>query len=133
MSVTQRLSVALHERSAWQWLASIAQRGARTGALALQRHVLRRRFIEKRIYNYRLLLDADDPGIGSQLLRRASRELEQKFVVENTLRPGMVAFDLGANVGYYTVMMAKLVGPNGRVYAVEPFPQSFGLLTENVR
>lgn len=133
MSVTRQLSAALHERSAWQWLAKIAQRGVQTGSLALQRHLLRRRFIEKRIYDYRLLLDADDPGIGSQLLKRASREPEQKFIVESTLQPGMVAFDLGANVGYYTVMMAKLVGANGRVFAVEPFPESFRLLAENVR
>lgn len=133
MSVTQRLSAALHERSAWQWLAKLAQRGAHTSSFALQRHVLRRRFIEKRIYDYRLLLDAEDPGIGRQLLRRASREPEQKFIVESSLRPGMVAFDLGANVGYYTVMMAKLVGASGRVYAVEPFPANFRMLAENVR
>ncbi|HEY0684848.1 MAG TPA: FkbM family methyltransferase [Steroidobacter sp.] len=133
MSVARRLSAALHERSALQLLATFAQRGARTSSLALQRHLLRRRFIEKRIHDYRLLLDADDPGIGRQLLSRAGREPEQKFIVESTLRPGMVAFDLGANVGYYTVMMAKLVGASGRVHAVEPFPQSFRLLAENVR
>jgi FkbM family methyltransferase len=45
----------------------------------------------------------------------------------------MTAFDLGANVGYYTVMMAKRVGTCGCVYAVEPSPQSFGLLVRNVR
>lgn len=133
MSVARRLSAALHERSAWQLLANVAQRGAQTSLLALQRHLLGRRFIEKRIHDYRLLLDADDPGIGSQLLRRGGREPEQTFVVKGTLRPGMVAFDLGANVGYYTVMMAKLVGARGRVYAVEPFPENFRLLAENVR
>ncbi|MBM0106328.1 FkbM family methyltransferase [Steroidobacter sp. S1-65] len=133
MSVTQRLSAALHEHGAWQLLATIAQRGAQTSSLALQRHLLGRRFIEKRIHDYRLLLDADDPGIGRQLLTRAGREPEQAFIVERTLAPGKVAFDLGANVGYYTIMMAKLVGAGGRVYAVEPFPQSYDLLEENVR
>jgi len=133
MSVTRRMSAALHERSAWQWLATLVQRGARNSSLALQRYLLRRRFIEKRIHDYRLLLDADDPGIGTQLLRRASREPEQKYLIESTLRPGMVALDLGANVGYYTVMMAKLVGANGHIHAVEPFPENFRLLAENVR
>jgi FkbM family methyltransferase len=80
-----------------------------------------------------LLLDADDPGLSRELLDRGSREPEQKFIVERLLRPGMVAFDLGANLGYYTVMMAKLVSQRGAVYAVEPFPDSFRLLDENIR
>lgn len=133
MSVTQRLAAALHEHGAWRLVTKIAHFGANSSSLALQRHLLGRRYIEKRIHDYRLLLDADDPGIGRQLLTRAAREPEQAFVVERTLGPGKVAFDLGANVGYYTVMMAKLVGASGRVYAVEPFPRSFGLLQENVR
>ena len=79
------------------------------------------------------MLDSDDPGISRQLLRYGAREPEQKFIIESTLKPGMVAFDLGANLGYYTVMMARLAGERGRVYAVEPFPDNFRLLGENVR
>jgi FkbM family methyltransferase len=117
-------------------LAGLARRAARRarnlGILAWQRHVLRRRFFEKRIYDYRLLLDADDPGISRQLARLGERELEQKFLLERELLPGMRAFDLGANIGYYTVMMGRLVGPAGRVHAVEPVPQNFDLLARNV-
>ncbi len=40
------------------------------------------------------------------------------------IRPGYVVYDLGANVGFYTVLCARLVGPRGRVIAVEPFPAS---------
>jgi FkbM family methyltransferase len=109
-----------------------ARRGGNLGILAWQRHVLRRRFFEKRIYDYRLLLDADDPGISRQLIRLGERELEQKFLLERELRPGMHAFDLGGNIGYYTVMMGRLVGPNGRVHAVEPVPENFDLLKRNV-
>jgi FkbM family methyltransferase len=133
VTVTQRLSAALDGRNVRQLLSELARRGGHWGYRALQRHVLRRRFIEKRIYDYRLVLDSDDPGISSQLLRRGAREPEQKFVIESTLKPGSVAFDLGANLGYYTVMMARLVGDSGRVCAVEPFPASFRLLGENVR
>jgi FkbM family methyltransferase len=109
-----------------------ARRGRNLGTLAWQRHVLGRRFFEKRIYDYRLVLDADDPGISRQLIRLGERELEQKFLIERELRPGMRAFDLGANIGYYTVMMGRLVGPAGRVYAVEPVPANFDLLRRNV-
>jgi FkbM family methyltransferase len=100
--------------------------------LAWQRHVLGRRIFEKRIYDYRLFLDADDPGISRQLIRLGEREPEQKFILERELEPGMQVLDLGANIGYYTVMMARLVGPQGRVYAVEPFPDNFDLLSRNV-
>jgi len=133
VTVTQRLSAALDERSVAQLLAELAERGGHWAYRALHRHVLRRRFIEKRIYDYRLVLDSDDSGLSSQLLRRGAREPEQKFLIESTLQPGMVAFDLGANLGYYSIMMARLVGESGRVYAVEPFPASFRLLGENIR
>lgn len=130
--VARRLSAALQGRNVLQLLSEVARRGAHAGCHAVQRHVLRRRYIEKRVNDYRLLLDSRDPGISRQLLNRGTRELEQRHLVEHVLRPGMTAFDLGANVGYYTVMMARLVGESGRVYAVEPFPDSFRLLEGNI-
>jgi FkbM family methyltransferase len=48
------------------------------------------------------------------------------------LRPDDICFDVGANLGYYTVLMAKAV-PQGRVYAFEPDPFSHALLQLNVR
>jgi FkbM family methyltransferase len=44
-----------------------------------------------------------------------------KFVTE-LLRPGMVAIDVGANIGYYALIIAECVGPTGRVHAFEPTP-----------
>lgn len=126
------MQFALRGRSVLQLLAEMAWRGGQQSSLVWSRRVLQRRFIEKRIHNYRLLLDADDPGISSQLLNRGAREAEQKFVIERVLKPGMTAFDLGANLGYYTMMMAGLVGEQGRVYAVEPHPENFRLLERNV-
>jgi FkbM family methyltransferase len=132
-TLSQRLHLALHGRSLMQLLAEIARRGSRKGAVAWQRRILRRRFIEKQIHDYRLLLDADDPGISRHLLNRGTREAEQKFIIDQVLKPGMTAFDLGANLGYYTVMMARIVGARGCVYGVEPHPLSFRLLQDNIR
>jgi FkbM family methyltransferase len=39
------------------------------------------------------------------------------------IRPGQVAWDVGANLGYYAVLMAELVGRQGRVLALEPNPR----------
>jgi FkbM family methyltransferase len=49
------------------------------------------------------------------------------------LREGGVAVDVGANLGYYTVVAGDAVGPGGRVIAVEPEPRNAALLEENVR
>jgi len=47
------------------------------------------------------------------------------------LRPGDVFFDIGANVGFYTVIGARLVGPMGRVFAFEPFPENAAAARHN--
>jgi len=54
--------------------------------------------------------------------------LERRF-----LNPGMNAVDIGANVGYHTVLIAKLVGPAGKVYAFEPDDRNLRLLRRNLR
>lgn len=48
------------------------------------------------------------------------------------LRPGAVAVDAGANIGYNTVYMAQRVGPSGRVIAVEPAGDNLEVLRHNV-
>lgn len=49
------------------------------------------------------------------------------------VKPGFVCVDVGANVGYFTLVMAELVGEGGRVIAYEPEPETFDLLVRNVR
>ena len=48
--------------------------------------------------------------------------------VEAALKPGMVAIDVGANVGYFSMLMAERVGSAGRVQAFEPNPSMAGWL-----
>jgi FkbM family methyltransferase len=45
---------------------------------------------------------------------------------------GAVCVDVGAQAGYFTLLMADLAGPEGRVHAVEPLPSNVALLTANV-
>src|SRR3954469_7285720 len=65
--------------------------------------------------------------IGKRLTDR--RELS---TLRSLIRPGMVIADIGANVGFYAVEMAKCVGPRGRILAFEPDPLTFGLLQDRV-
>ncbi len=44
------------------------------------------------------------------------------------LKRGMVAVDVGANIGYFTLLAASLVGVSGRVFAFEPWPPNLALL-----
>ena len=99
----------------------------------LRRHVLGIRYRETRIHDYRLVLDLDDPGISTELAVRGAREPEHAIILEQELRPGDTVLDVGANIGYYAVMMARLVGCSGRVYALEPCPENYHLLNLNVR
>ena len=48
------------------------------------------------------------------------------------VKAGDVVLDLGANIGYFTLLAAKLVGEKGKVYAFEPEPNNFGYLRKNV-
>lgn len=50
-----------------------------------------------------------------------------------TLEPGQTVIDVGANIGGFTVVAARAVGPAGRVLAIEPDAASFEQLTKNVR
>lgn len=103
-----------------------------TLASVFRGRLLGRRFIERRVNDYRLLLDARAPGIHRSLLRYGTREPEQKYLLERTLEPGMRVLDLGANIGYYTAMMSRLVGEQGSIYAVEPHPDNYELLCKNI-
>jgi FkbM family methyltransferase len=58
---------------------------------------------------------------------------EPEFVfVEQLIAAGDWVIDIGANVGHYTKKFSDLVGPKGRVIAVEPVPDTFALLAANV-
>jgi FkbM family methyltransferase len=49
-----------------------------------------------------------------------------------SMRPGAVVLDVGAHIGYYTVIAARAVGPEGKVFAFEPSPVAHRLLQRNI-
>lgn len=52
-------------------------------------------------------------------------ERKESALIQKLLKPGDVFWDIGANIGYFTLMSAACVGPNGRVAAFEPFPAAW--------
>ncbi|MFH1888963.1 MAG: FkbM family methyltransferase [Candidatus Omnitrophota bacterium] len=53
-------------------------------------------------------------------------------LVKSSVKEGQVVVDIGANIGYYTLLFAELVGKGGKVFAFEPNPDNFSLLSKNV-
>lgn len=49
------------------------------------------------------------------------------------LKPGMTFFDVGAHVGFYSMLASELVGETGSVHSFEPTPHTFSLLTKNTK
>jgi FkbM family methyltransferase len=52
--------------------------------------------------------------------------------VQKRLKKSMVAIDIGANIGFYTILLSKIVGENGKVYSFEPDDVNFHFLKNNV-
>jgi FkbM family methyltransferase len=81
------------------------------------------------VQGHRMFLDRLDT------LELATREiyepLETAILLER-LKPGQTFVDIGANIGYYTLLAARQVGPGGRVYAFEPDAENFKLLRKNI-
>lgn len=70
---------------------------------------------------------------GSHELASEGYERETTRLFETLLQEGMTVVDIGAHVGYYTLLAARRVGSRGRVYAFEPELLNYETLRENVR
>lgn len=75
-----------------------------------------------------LLLDTSGGAIGHLL---GTTDIEEQEVLAGLLKPGAVLFDIGANIGAYAIMAARVVGKTGHVYAFEPFPESAEAVRRN--
>lgn len=72
---------------------------------------------------YKMIVDTTDVGLSSHLLLDGYWEMWTTEAMLRFIRPGMTAIDIGANLGYFTMLMADLVGSGGRVVAFEPNPR----------
>jgi len=79
----------------------------------------------------RLFIDLSDHVIGLNILRGRYEEEEIRFV-RDVLAPGDTAIDAGGHFGFFTMHMAALVGPSGKVYAFEPFDPNADLLERSI-
>lgn len=102
------------------------RRGARATYLGESRIACRA------LNRYDLVVDADDIGMTPNIVCDGFWEPSISVVLERSLKPGMTAVDIGANVGYFSLLMASRVTPGGRVVSIEANPAMAGLLRETI-
>ena len=81
---------------------------------------------------YFLYADSQDVGISPHLFANGYWEAWMTIAMAKTLKPGWSCIDVGANHGYYTLLMAGIVGSSGRVIAIEPNPKLATLLQQTI-
>lgn len=95
---------------------------------------LKSQYIIKEILGSRMELDLkEDTGISYELFKTGIREPYITKALQEEIKPGDVILDIGANIGYYALLEARLVGEKGKVYAIEPVPNNMELLRRNIK
>lgn len=82
---------------------------------------------------YSLIVSKEDLATGHHVLHGYPFDPGVAAVLRRYVRPGMSVVDIGANIGCLTMLLASLVGPTGRVVAVEPNPENVKLLEASRR
>ena len=97
------------------------------------KNIFKNNYLKRRIHNYKMGLNLSDLGISRQLVINGTREEQLRWILNHEILPGMVICDIGSNIGYYPIMEAMLIGDEGFIYAIEPSPDNYKQLIENIR
>jgi FkbM family methyltransferase len=81
--------------------------------------------------DYKIYINSND-DVGSSLIKGERWEPYFTEVIKKEIKKGMTIVDLGAFWGFHTLYMAKLVGPEGKVFAFEPDPYNYNLLLKSI-
>lgn len=88
--------------------------------------------VEVVVDGVKMALDTADISVSEPMIRTRQYEPEVTNVLRRFIRPGMTVVDIGANVGFFSALSAGLVGPSGRVIAVEPNSENCRLILRTV-
>jgi FkbM family methyltransferase len=80
----------------------------------------------------KLFVIGDDVGFSPHMIFEGYWEFWLTRLFAEAIRPGDTVIDIGANLGYYTVLAADLVGESGRVVAIEPNTEVFRRLSASI-
>jgi FkbM family methyltransferase len=101
-----------------------------------ERDLLNKTYLDQvelvRLPRFSLFASNDDLAVGHHVCG-GSYEPGVAAIFSRYVKPGMSVVDIGANIGYFTMLSASLVGPSGLVVAVEPNPENIKLLEASRR
>jgi FkbM family methyltransferase len=80
----------------------------------------------------KMYLDKNDTVISKNLAIKQIWESQETDILKDLIHDGMNIVDLGANIGYYTLLFSKWVGKTGVVFSFEPEANNFELLKKNL-
>ncbi len=86
----------------------------------------------KNIQGSKMYLNPSDPGISTELFFEGTHEKQATEIFRKELKKGMVVIDVGANIGYYALQEASIVGKKGQVHAIEPILNNVNALNKNI-
>jgi len=97
--------------------------------------------VDREILGHKMTLDLSDPGLSRYLISRGVNEPNATPAFAEALEKAVAdrdsdevaVLDVGANIGYFALLEAEIVGEDGIVYAFEPAPSNRELLERNVR
>jgi FkbM family methyltransferase len=90
------------------------------------------RALTRTIHGHKMYVDTRDVSLTPHILLDGNWEdwVTQLFL--QMIKPGMTVLDVGANIGWFSLLAAREVGPTGRVIAFEPDPNTYGLVTDSL-
>lgn len=118
-----RLSQSLH----WLWRFRSLPRAER-----LFDSVAPGTILARRLFGYTFYGDVARSSIQRLIYLDGKRFIPEASLIRSFLKPGFHVIDVGANIGYYTLLLASAIGENGSIVAIEPSPENLRELYLNV-
>ena len=97
----------------------------------LTKHLIGEDIISVDVHGQKMYVNA---AFGLTLLSTGTYESERLMtnLFTKLVTEGMIVVDIGAHVGYYTLLAARAVGDQGKVFCFEPEPSNYALLLKNI-
>ncbi len=95
-----------------------------------QKEAFKPRLVE--LDDFKIYIRQNDFFIGAVIANTKTYEPYVTDEIRRLLKPSMVFIDIGANIGYFAMMAASMVGPTGKVYAFEPNPDNCQMIERSI-
>ena len=84
------------------------------------------------VRDFKMFLDGKDDVMTPEILAYNCHEPAETELILSHVQVGMTFLDIGANVGYFSLLASKKLTAQGKIYAFEPEPRNYAVLTKNI-